>query len=74
MLAQVAVIYSETDLAAHGTTAAIRERSAGRAKRCLLSVAAALARLHGVDRQGYGAAHYLPGYFDHLAILDRREA
>lgn len=49
----------------------LREPSARCAERCLLSIAAALCALSGIDREGYGASYMMSGRIDWMACLSR---
>lgn len=68
MMGQLAVAFSAVDTTLNGR-ADLREAGARRAERCLLSIAAALSALSGIDREGYGASYMMPGQIDWMACL-----
>ncbi|KQO94034.1 hypothetical protein ASF33_14785 [Methylobacterium sp. Leaf92] len=73
MMGQLAVAFSAVDTVANGR-ADLREPAARRAERCLLSIAAALCALSGIDREGYGASYMMSGRIDWLACLSPEAA
>lgn len=73
MMGQLAVAFDAVDTALNGR-ADLREASARRAERCLLSIAAALSALSGIDREGYGASYMMSGRIDWLACLSPEAA
>ncbi len=68
MLGQLAVAFAGLDMALNGREN-LRERYTKRAERCLLSVAAGLCAVSGIDREGYGASYFMSGEFDWMACL-----
>lgn len=68
MLGQLAVAFAGLDMALNGRED-LRAPYAARAERCLLSVAAALCALSGIDREGYGASYFMSGEADWMACL-----
>ncbi|CAO4147078.1 hypothetical protein LPLAFNJD_LOCUS2358 [Methylorubrum aminovorans] len=73
MMGQLAVAYDAVDTVLNGR-ADLREDGARRAERCLLSIAAALSALSGIDREGYGASYMMSGRLDWLACLSPKAA
>lgn len=73
MMGQLAVAFDAVDTVLNGR-ADLREASARRAERCLLSIAAALSALSGIDREGYGASYMMSGRIDWLACLSPEAA
>ncbi|CAO4196483.1 hypothetical protein [Methylorubrum extorquens] len=73
MLGQLAVVFSSVDMVLNGRED-LRELAARRAERCLLSIAAALCALSGIDREGYGASYMMPGRIDWMACLSPEAA
>lgn len=68
MMGQLAVAFDAVDTMLNGR-ADLREAGARRAERCLLSIAAALCALSGIDREGYGASYMMSGRIDWMACL-----
>lgn len=73
MMGQLAVAFSAVDTVLNGRVD-LREAGARRAERCLLSVAAALSALSGIDREGYGASYMMSGQIDWMACLSPEAA
>lgn len=73
MLGQLAVAFSAVDMTLNGR-ADLREPATRRAERCLLSIAAALCALSGIDREGYGASYMMSGRIDWMACLSPEAA
>ncbi|MGA4553899.1 hypothetical protein [Methylorubrum aminovorans] len=73
MMGQLAVTFSAVDTVLNGR-ADLREAGARRAERCLLSIAAALSALSGIDREGYGASYMMSGQIDWMACLSPEAA
>lgn len=73
MMGQIAVAFDAVDTVLNGR-ADLREAGAQRAERCLLSVAAALCALSGIDREGYGASYMMSGRVDWMACLSPEAA
>lgn len=73
MLGQLAVAFSAVDTTLNGRDD-LREPAGRCAQRCLLSIAAALCALSGIDREGYGASYMMSGKLDWLACLSREAA
>lgn len=68
MMGQLAVAFDAVDTVLNGR-ADLREAGARRAERCILSIAAALCSLSGIDREGYGASYMMSGRIDWMACL-----
>ena len=73
MLGQLAVAFSAVDTTLNGRED-LREPATRRAERCLLSVAAALCALSGINREGYGASYMMSGQIDWMACLSPEAA
>ncbi|CAO4184883.1 hypothetical protein EEDFHM_04634 [Methylorubrum populi] len=73
MMGQIAVAFDAVDTVLNGRVD-LREAGARRAERCLLSVAAALCVLSGIDREGYGASYMMSGRIDWMACLSPEAA
>ena len=73
MMGQLAVAFDAIDTVLNGR-ADLREAGARRAERCLLSIAAALSALSGIDREGYGASYMMSGQIDWMACLSPEAA
>lgn len=73
MMGQLAVAFSAVDTVLNGR-ADLREAGARRAERCLLSIAAALCALSGIDREGHGASYMMSGRIDWMACLSPEAA
>lgn len=70
MMGQLAVAFGAVDMTLNGRED-LREPAARCAERCLLSIAAALCALSGIDREGYGASYMMSGKLDWMACLSR---
>ncbi|MGE7152340.1 hypothetical protein ACQKJ1_01185 [Methylorubrum rhodesianum] len=73
MMGQLVVAFSAVDTVLNGR-ADLREPAASRAERCLLSIAAALCALSGIDREGHGASYMMSGRIDWMAFLSPEAA
>ncbi|EHP92935.1 hypothetical protein [Methylorubrum extorquens] len=73
MMGQLAVAFCAVDTVLNGR-ADLREAGARRAERCLLSIAAALCALSGIDREGCGASYMMSGQIDWMACLSPEAA
>ena len=73
MMGQLAVAFGAVDMTLNGRED-LREPAARCAERRLLSIAAALCALSGIDREGYGASYMMSGKLDWMACLSREAA